>query len=135
MNSKVGIGLVIVALTVGTLAAGAEAADSWICCLTDAISVEEDGTVGPPDLGGGERPTFLRVDIDRKEITLLAPASRRGETTRIDAVRTGDDVWIFSGVENARAWNLVISGDGHLTLTVTTDGAAWSVFGHAIRED
>ena len=135
MNSKVGVGLVIVALTVGTLAAGAEAADSWICCLTEAVACDDDGTIGSPDLGGLERPTFLRVDADRKRITILAPAARNGEITKIDRVEQGDGIWVFSGTEEQRAWSLVIADSGHLTLSVTTDGAVWSVFGHAIRED
>ena len=135
MNSRVGIGLVTVALAVATLAAGANASDSWICCLTEVVARDDDGTIGPPDLGGLERPTFLRVDADRRRITLLAPASRRGEVTLIETVLQDDGIWVFSGAEEQRAWSLVIADSGHLTLSVTTDGAVWSVFGNAMREE
>jgi hypothetical protein len=106
----------------------------WLCCLTEAVACEEAGDTGPVDLGGLERPTFLRVDSGVGHITLLAPASRAGEVTRIDVAHEGDDRWVFSGVEEDRAWSMVIAATGHMTLSVTGDGATWSVFGHALVE-
>lgn len=117
------------------LCGGAIAGPTWLCSIASATAVDEDGTVGPPDLGGLERPSFFRVDPDKKEVTLLAPESRRGEVTKIDAVREGDGLWVFSGVENARAWSLVMTENGYVTLSVTSDGAVWSVFGHALKEN
>ena len=49
------------------------AGDTWLCSVTSAGAVDEDGTVGPPDLGDKERPTFFRLDAAKKELTLLAP--------------------------------------------------------------
>jgi hypothetical protein len=126
------IGNVLLALT---LCGNATAGPSWLCAIADAVAVDEDGTIGEPDLGGLERPTFFRVDTDKKQITLLAPESRRGEITKIDAVHKGKGLWVFSGVEEGRAWSLVISTKGHVTLSVTGDGATWAVFGHALLED
>jgi hypothetical protein len=117
------------------LCCGAMAEPVWLCAVTDAVSVDENGTIGEPDLGGLERPTFFRVDADKKELTLVAPASRRGEVTKIDAVRQGKGIWIFYGLEQNRAWNLVISEKGPVTMSVTSDGATWSVFGNALQED
>jgi hypothetical protein len=77
----------------------------------------------------------MRVDADGKTVTLLAPETRRGEVTKIQDVHKGATQWVFSGVEESRAWSMVISAAGHMTLSVTTDGATWSVFGHALRED
>jgi len=116
------------------LCGSAIAGPTWLCSIADAVAVDEDGTIGAPDLGGLERPTFLRVDTDKKQITLLAPESRRGEVTKINAVHEGQGHWLFSGVEEGRAWSLVISEKGHVTLSVTSDGATWSVFGHALPE-
>lgn len=106
----------------------------WLCSIASGVAVDEDGTVGPPDLGGLERPTFFRVDTDKKEVTLLAPESRRNEVTKIDAVREVKGMWIFSGVEDDRAWCLMITAKGQVTLSIVNDGAVWSVFGHALSE-
>jgi hypothetical protein len=111
------------------------AGPTWLCAINSAVAVDEDGTIGEPDLDGLERPTFFRVDTDKKQLTLLAPESRRGEVTKISAANEGKDLWIYSGLEKGRAWSLVISDKGRVTLSVTGDGATWSVFGHALRED
>ena len=42
---------------------------------------------------------------------------------------------MFSGVESERAWSLVIADAGYMTLSVTMDGAVWSVFGSALPEE
>lgn len=108
------------------------AGPTWLCSIASVVAVDEDGTVGPPDLDGLERPTFFRVDADRKEVTLLAPESRRGEITKIEAVREIKGAWIFSGVEDDRAWSLIITAQGAVTLAIGNDGVVWSVFGHAL---
>ena len=53
------------------------ASSDWMKRFGFAVAVDEDGTVGPPDLGGHERPTFFRVDADKKTLTILASESRR----------------------------------------------------------
>jgi hypothetical protein len=116
------------------LCGGAWAEQTWLCSIGSAVAVDEDGTVGPPDLGEKERPTFFRVDAAKKELTLLAPASRRGEVTKIDMVHESQGQRIFSGVENGRSLNLIIADDGRVSLSVLGDGVVWSVFGHALPE-
>jgi len=51
----------------GLLVGSAWAEQTWICAVTSAVAVDEDGTVGPPDIGDKERPTFFRVDTAKKE--------------------------------------------------------------------
>ena len=116
------------------LCGGAWAEQAWLCSIGSAVAVDEDGTVGPPDLGDKERPTFFRVDAAKKELTLLAPASRRGEVTKIDMVHESQGKRIFSGVENGRSLNLIIADDGRMSLSVLGDGVVWSVFGNALPE-
>lgn len=125
--------IVLLALAV-LVPAAAVAGEAWICSVASAVAVDEDGTIGPPELGERERPTFLRVDPVRKELTLLAPASRRGEVTKLDSVREVDGHWVLSGVENGRSVSLVITAEERMTLSVVADGVVWSVFGHALRE-
>ena len=115
-------------------AAPAAAGQTWLCAVASAVAVDEDGTVGPPDTGERERPTFFRLDADKKELTLLAPASRRGEVTKLEHVHQAEGHKVFSGVESGRGLNIVITEEGRMTLSVVGDGVVWSVFGHALRE-
>ena len=119
----------------GLLVGSAWAEQTWICAVTSAVAVDEDGTVGPPDVGDKERPTFFRVDTAKKELTLLAPKSRRGEVTKLDTVVESEGQWLFSGVEHGRGLNMVITADGHMTLSVVADGVVWSVFGHVLSAE
>jgi len=116
------------------LCGNAWAEQTWLCSIGSAVAVDEDGTVGPPDLGEKERPTFFRVDAAKKELTLLSPASRRGEVTKFEMVHESQGQRIFSGVENGRSLNLIIADDGRMSLSVLGDGVVWSVFGHALPE-
>jgi len=118
-----------------TLAAGAHADQTWLCAVASAVAVDEDGSVGPPDLGERERPTFFRVDAGKKEMTLLAPGSRRGEVTKLETVHEAEGMRLFSGIENGRTVSLIITAEGRMTLSVVGDGVVWSVFGHALPED
>ena len=97
--------------------AGAWADQTWLCSVVSAVAVDEDGTVGPPDLGDRERPTFMRVDATKKELTLLAPESRRGEVTKLETVHEKDGGHILSGVENGRSVSVIITADGRMTLS------------------
>ena len=129
--------MTMILLTLGAhlaLCGGASAEQAWLCSIGSAVAVDEDGTVGPPDLGDKDRPTFFRVDAVKKELTLLAPASRRGEVTKIDMVHESQGQRIFSGVENGRSLNLIIADDGRMSLSVLGDGVVWSVFGNALPE-
>lgn len=125
----------LAALLLGGFLGGSAFADPvWICSITHAIASHEDGTTGEPDLGGLVRPTFLKVDVEAKQVTLLAPAARRGEVSKLDTVRQVGKTWILTGIEADRVFSMVIGPDGHMTLTATADGTVWSVFGHAIPE-
>jgi hypothetical protein len=126
--------MVLLAVVVQVTSGGLRADDAWICSVSSAVAVDEDGTVGPPDLGERERPTFLRIDPVKKELMLLAPASRRGEVTKLDLVHEAEGGWILSGVEHGRNVSLVITPEGRMTLSVVADGVVWSVFGHALKE-
>ena len=67
-------------------------------------------------------------------MTLLASKSRASEAAKIETVRESKDHWLFSGVEANRAWSLLITSEGRVTLSISTDGAVWSVFGNALAE-
>ena len=118
-----------------TLCSYGLAGPTWLCSITANAAVGDDGTAGPVDFAGVEPATFLRVDTDGKSITLLAPESRRGETTEIGAIKQGDGIWLITGVEDGRAFSMVISDAGYMTLSITGNGTTWSAFGAVLRED
>lgn len=131
-NTKIGVAVVIAALAMGV---DAWAGQTWLCSIASAVAVDEDGTVGPPDLGDRERPTFFRVDAEKKELTLLGPDSRRGEVTKLESVQEMNGQHVFSGVENGRVISVIITKDGRMTLSIISDGVVWSVFGHALWDE
>lgn len=136
MKTMTAVTKIVSMLALGlVMCSGAEAGQTWLCSVSSAVAVDEDGTVGPPDFSERERPTFFRVDAEKKELTLLAPASRRGEVTKLEKVHEAEGVRVFSGVENGRGVNLIITDAGHMTVSIVSDGAVWSVFGHALLEE
>jgi hypothetical protein len=127
--------LVAALVVVGVFLPGeVEAGRSWICSINSAVECADGVECGSPDLGGLDRPTFLRVDAERKAITILAPGSRRGEVTEIGTVKEIDDLLVLTGVERGRAWSMVISREGYMTLSVTYDGVTWTAFGNSMPE-
>lgn len=111
------------------------AGPTWLCSVTASAAVGDDGTAGPVDFGGVEPATFLRVDADSKVITLLAPESRSGETTTIGAIERGDGIWLITGIEEGRAFSMIISDAGYMSLSITGNGTTWSAFGAVLREE
>jgi hypothetical protein len=125
------VGFLLCVVWSGTAIAG----PTWICAITETIECTDDGICGEPVPAGVRLPTLVRVDPGRMEITLLAPAERRGEITVIETVLTGTSNWVFTGVEEERAWSLLISKDGYMTASVTYEGITWSFFGDAMLEE
>jgi hypothetical protein len=124
-----------VAMAVLALPALVMAESKLVCSIASATACHEDGTVGKPDTGDLERPTFIEVDLDGKKVTILAPESRRGEVSTAETVSKDNGGWLLAGVERGRPWSMRISTDGLMTLAITGDGEVWSVFGHTIRAE
>jgi len=127
--------MVLMVAAIAAVCGDAQAGQAWLCSVGSAVAADEDGTVGPPDLGDRERPTFFRLDADKKELTILAPESRRGEVTKLDTVHDVNGQRVFSGVEHGRVVSVIVSTDGRMTLSIISDGVVWSVFGHALPEE
>ena len=117
------------------LSASASAEPVWICSIVEGIECWDDGECGAPDMGGLEPATFLQVDLNRKQITIMAPDSRKGEITEIDVFEKVEGMWVIAGIEAGRAWSMVISDEGFMTLSASGDGTTWSAFGHSLPAD
>jgi hypothetical protein len=44
-------------------------------------------------------------------------------------------MWVFTGIEEGRAWSIVISREGYVTVSIAYDGVTWSAFGHSMPEE
>lgn len=115
------------------IAVGSASAESkWICSITEMMESSDGIPSYELDFEGITPPTFFYVDTEKKLITLLAPDSRRGETTVIDAARETTGGWFLSGVESERAWTMVLTNDGYMTVSITMDGTIRSAFGRCM---
>jgi hypothetical protein len=109
--------------------------DQYVCSLNKGVECDGDLNCAPP-APLLPPPTFIHVDLDDNLITLLAPAERRGETTRIRVMERDGDRVIMSGVEAGRSWSMILSeADGGATVTVNLGDAAMVVFGQCMPED
>ena len=117
------------AVLVILLVASAASAESFVCSVQSVTECSNDGYCGPPNFAARPPATFILVDTGAKQITLLAPEERRGETTDIQTQVETQDGWLFAGVEAGRSWCMQISGSGDVTMSITMDGAVWSGFG------
>ena len=114
------------------LSCGSAAADNtWIVSITDAVECSDGEDCGPPDFAGVTPATFFHVDIEKKVITLLEPASRRGETTPIERSLQTPDGWLLCGLQENRGWSMFITRE-HMTLSLTMDGTTWTAFGRVM---
>jgi hypothetical protein len=107
-------------------------ADQYVCVPAKVVECDSDLSCGPP---APEliRPTFFHMDLDKRVITLLGPAERRGETTEIRYVERDGDRVILGGVEAGRPWSMVLwESDGRMTLTANVDDAGWVAFGQCM---
>lgn len=80
--------------------------------------------------------TSLHVNAGAGVITILAPESRRGETTQIGSVDSLAERLVLSGVEDRRGWSMLIDRmDGTMSLTISGDHVGWVLFGDCLTED
>jgi hypothetical protein len=110
-------------------------ADQYVCSLTKGIECDGDLNCGPP-APQQPKPTFIHLDLDDNQVTLLAPPERRGEVTQIGDMKREDGQLILSGIEAGRGWSLNMSeSTGNMSITINFGDAAWIVFGQCIAED
>jgi hypothetical protein len=92
---KLHIAVALLACGLAVLATSSAVASPLVVAITGAVECSEGDGCGPPDFGQVTPATFLHVDIEKKVITLLAPASRRGETNSIDQSLETPDGWPY----------------------------------------
>lgn len=138
--ARLGLALGLLPLLTGAQSAGKESAapkcsnKPLVCSIARGVECNGNLDCAPPT-DRTNAPTFIHVDPEKKVVTLLAPAKRRGEVTRIQAMDRSGGLLTLSGVEAGRGWSLVITEEtGNMTLTVADPDAAFVVFGRCLCE-
>lgn len=76
-------------------------------------------------------PRFIIVDT--KQQKFLAVDENR--ESKIGKVEKEEGLIFLQGMENKRAWSAVISENSDLTLSASSDGTAFAVFGQCVSLD
>ena len=97
--------------------------------ITQATECDQELGCAPP-LVDRPIPTFLRIDLKKKLVTIIAPMERKGETTVIEFVEQLEDRVILAGAESQRAWSLLLNQDGTMTLSLSDVKVGFVVFGN-----
>jgi len=98
------------------------------------ICIERDTCydASPEDL---DVPAFVIIDTDEKTIS-TTKASNLNRSTKFNLVSKEDGLIYLQGIEGGRAFSFVIDElTGHMTVAVSRDGIAVSVFGSCTTTD
>ncbi len=127
--------------TAGLLAGGLAQADNlsgvdeMICAASQVqICIENDTcySATPAELGV---PDFVVIDTKKKTIS-TTKSSDENRSTSFTSVSKSDGLLYLQGVEGERAFSFVIDeATGRMTVAVSRDGVAVSVFGACTDTD
>jgi hypothetical protein len=114
--------------------APAPAADKYdgsapmLCAVTAMSECEANGQCqrsAPEE--GNKLPTFLRVDVKARTVSANDGSGRK---TEIKASTVVDGQLMLQGIENGKAWNMVIgSGTGRWGGSIVENDGSFAVFG------
>ena len=116
-------------LTVPAVAGDFDGSKPLICAV---IEVFECVPGGECQLGGAESiniPQFLKINFEEKTIS-STPEAGPVRTTKIQNMERADGKLILQGVQNGRAWSMVINETtGKVTLSASDELAGFVIFG------
>ncbi len=99
-----------------------------LCAVTSIVECTADGKcerAAPQE--GNNLPTFLRVDVKSGVLTANDGSGRK---TDIKASSVVGEQLMLQGVDNGKAWNMVIgSGTGRWGGSVVEDDGSFAIFG------
>ena len=99
-----------------------------LCAVTAVSECTADGKCerSAPQ-AGNNLPTFMRVDVKGK---VLRADDGSGRKTEIKASSVVDDQLMLQGIENGKAWSMVIKSEtGKWGGSVVEDDGAFALFG------
>ena len=99
-----------------------------LCAVTAISECTADGNCqrSQPQVGNN-LPTFMRVDVKGK---VLRADDGSGRKTDIKASSVVDDQLMLQGIENGKAWTMVVKSDtGRWGGSVVEDDGSFALFG------
>ena len=120
-----GLGLVPYARAAGPY----DGSSALICALNEVIDCapRADCQRGAPE--SVNLPHFIKLNFTDKTLSTTEVAQKK-RSTPIKAIEQFDSSMILQGVEDGRAWSMVIAKDtGKMSATVADDQAGFVVFG------
>lgn len=133
MRKLQAVGLCVVAACLG-FAGPADAAGKYdgsapmLCAITAASECTANGKCerSAPQ-AGNNLPTFMRVDVRGK---VLRADDGSGRKTDIKTSSVVDDQLLLQGIENGKAWSMVIKSEtGRWGGSVVEDDGSFALFG------
>jgi hypothetical protein len=103
--------------------------DVLFCAASQAIVCPEQGecTRGLPETAN--LPRLFRIDLKEHEVVSLKPSGER-RTSKILHLAKEDEVYVLQGAESEKGWTATVNErDGRLTITASSSGEAYVVFG------
>lgn len=100
-----------------------------LCAVTHIVECSSDDECISGSAGDIYIPTFLRIDLDKKQIHTRDKAHLDQLTEIQSFTRLGERL-LLQGVDGVRAWSAVISvNSGEMTATISDHDLAFVLFG------
>jgi hypothetical protein len=97
-----------------------------LCAATEVMECAGEGECQRRTAEAVNLPPFINIDFKGK---LIGTADGSGRTTPIQRLESGDGRVIIQGGQEGRAWSMVISDTGKLSVGILDDELAVVVFG------
>jgi hypothetical protein len=131
MLEAAGLSFVLACLALASPASAAGKYDGsapMLCAVTAMSECEANGQCqrSAPQ-SGNNLPTFLRVDVKARSVSANDGSGRK---TEIRASTVVDGHLMLQGIENGKAWNMVIGSEtGKWGGSIVEDDGSFAVFG------
>ncbi len=103
--------------------------DQLLCAASQVSSCTDDGVCDTKVPWAVNVPSFIEVDLKKKQLS-TTEASYENRVTPFGNMKREGGVIYIQGIENGRAYSLVINEEsGLLTVAVGWDGLSVTVFG------
>jgi len=117
-------------VTAPVLADDLTGADQLLCASVRATECFADGNCYPGNPETWDTPRFVRVDFEEKILRTTKASGEDRSTPMKHVEREGDRIFI-QGVEDGRAFSIILDQDSGTTSTaIALEGHVLAIFGH-----
>ena len=121
--------LVLLCLPVQVMSAGLDGSAPLLCTVIDVLECGADANCERGSAESVNIPQFVKIDFKGKKITEAVESEQKKSTT-IKNLEHIDGKLIMQGVENGRAWSIIISEEtGKMSVSVSEDRFGFVIFG------